>query len=207
MHGRPYNRREERAMVRQVRLREVGYDTYAAYLKSPAWRDLKARYRASDRPQICMCGEVKVDLHHTTYERVGREELDDLVPLCRDCHTQAHILEAEGIVELDLKGFYYDTDRAAHNTLAEAVRKQRARQEYLAHDPVRVAQETRVAKSKERARARRPWLRDETPEQADARRARATAARIAKQQRSTTEKHAARVDANRPVPGPRGWQP
>lgn len=94
MRGRPYSKRVVRARVREARLRELGYDTYSAYLASPAWRDLKRRYRASGRPQICMCGETKFQLHHTTYDRV------------------AHDLEAAGIIELDLKGFYYDPERA-----------------------------------------------------------------------------------------------
>jgi hypothetical protein len=113
-------------MIRQMRLREVGYDSYDAYLKSAAWRDVKERYRASDLPQICMCGATEVDLHHVTYDRVGREELEDFVPLCRACHTQAHILEQEGIIELDLKGFYYDAERAAENAIVEAERKAKA---------------------------------------------------------------------------------
>lgn len=119
----PNTKRSVRARVREVRLREHGYDSYAAYLSSPAWRDLKARYRESDLPQICMCGETKVQLHHTTYERVGRERLDDLIPLCHDCHTTAHALEAAGIIELDLQGFYYDAERAAANAAVEEARK------------------------------------------------------------------------------------
>lgn len=108
MHSARYHR----ARVRETRLRELGYDTYDAYLRSAAWRDVRRRYFASGLPQICMCGEAKVHLHHTTYERVGRELLEDLIPLCRDCHTMAHDLEAAGIIDLDLKGFYYDPERA-----------------------------------------------------------------------------------------------
>lgn len=29
-----------------------------------------------------------LDVHHLTYDRFGREELDDLVLLCRDCHKE-----------------------------------------------------------------------------------------------------------------------
>lgn len=126
MHQASYRRRQHRALVRETRLRELGYDTYDAYLRSPAWRDVRERYRASDLPQVCMCGDTKVDLHHTTYDHVGRERLEDLVPLCRACHVQAHVLEAQGVIELDLKGFYYDPERAAANALREDARKAQA---------------------------------------------------------------------------------
>lgn len=202
--------RAHRARVRETRLRELGYETYDAYLRSPAWRDVKDRYRASELPQVCMCGDAKVQLHHTTYDRVGQERLDDLIALCKDCHDAAHLLEQQGVIGLDLAGFYYDPVRAAENTLVEIVRKQKARKEFLAHDPALAEREARAAKRAERGRARRPWARDpETPAQADARRAKAAALAADKRQpNAPVGKHAARIDANRPVPGqPRAWQP
>ncbi len=120
MRKTTYTKRELRARVRETRLAELGYASYADYMRSAAWRDVKARYRASDLPQICMCGEAKVDMHHTTYERVGRERLEDLIPLCRRCHDQAHALEAAGVIDLDLAGFYYDPERATKSTAERA---------------------------------------------------------------------------------------
>lgn len=174
MQNGPYTKRVMRARVREVRLRELGYDNYSAYLKSPAWRDLKAQYRASDLPQICMCGSDEVQLHHTTYERVGAERLDDLIPLCRHCHTQAHVLEAQGVIELDLKGFYYDAERAAANALLEDARKARAaldRDSQLDHrqatNHVAATRKTERGRQMRRARSdrvvppvvRTPWMR------------------------------------------------
>jgi hypothetical protein len=70
--------------------------SYAAYLRSDHWRDVKKRYRASAMPQACVvCGEARVDLHHRTYERLGHEELTDLVPLCRQHHGEAHRLRVK----------------------------------------------------------------------------------------------------------------
>lgn len=64
---------------------------YAAYLKSPHWKSVKARYWASKRPKCCIvCGDPNFELHHRTYQRVGRERLDDLMPLCRTHHAKAH---------------------------------------------------------------------------------------------------------------------
>lgn len=82
----------------------LGFSTYDAYLASPHWRDVKRRYRESDRPQDCfLCGESQhVQLHHMTYVRLGRERLDDLVSLCARCHTMVHILIRRGDATLTL---------------------------------------------------------------------------------------------------------
>ena len=73
---------------------------YAAYIDSDDWfrrRELwheewLARYGA---PAVCMvCGGKwslgRGDLHHRTYDRLGHELFEDLVPLCREHHTALH---------------------------------------------------------------------------------------------------------------------
>lgn len=85
--------RPRRIWQRDQRLKSLGYATYSEYLLSPAWLEVRARYRRSGRPQGCfLCGtEIPpIVLHHRTYERVGEEELDDLVPLCRGHHNFLH---------------------------------------------------------------------------------------------------------------------
>lgn len=66
---------------------------YREYIWSPAWTEVKRRYRTSGLPQDCyICGADRVDLHHKTYKRLGRERLTDLLPLCREHHSAAHRL-------------------------------------------------------------------------------------------------------------------
>ncbi len=96
----------KRAWKRQERLRQLGFESYAAYLESPQWRKVRAEYQASELAQACMCGSIEIQLHHKTYDRVGEEHLDDLEPLCRDCHAIVHVLERRGDIELDLAGLY-----------------------------------------------------------------------------------------------------
>jgi hypothetical protein len=97
---------QRRRDKRQAALKRLGFDSYAGYLKSPEWRALRARYRASDLPQACICESDEVHLHHMTYDRVGAERLTDLTPLCANCHALIHVLERRGDVGLDFEGFF-----------------------------------------------------------------------------------------------------
>ena len=36
------------------------------------------------------CTNEATDVHHRTYERIGKERLDDLQALCGKCHKQQH---------------------------------------------------------------------------------------------------------------------
>ncbi len=70
----------------------LGFKSYAAYLKSEHWGNFKKRYRASKaHPQNCrVCDTSGPDLHHVTYERLGAERLDDVMPLCDWHHRKVH---------------------------------------------------------------------------------------------------------------------
>lgn len=71
--------------------RAIGYRNYTEYLKSRHWRSLKRQYRL-ERNWSCYCCGVEdgLHLHHLTYERIGEEDLDDLLPLCERCHAAIH---------------------------------------------------------------------------------------------------------------------
>lgn len=101
-----------RRELRLIRLRELGYCDYPEYLRSAHWADKRREYQSSDLPQDCMCGATEgIQFHHLTYERIGREKLSDLTPVCPTCHAMLHALEARGDIDLDLTGFV-DTQRA-----------------------------------------------------------------------------------------------
>jgi hypothetical protein len=68
-----------------------GYSSYQDYLLSDNWVNFKNSYRESGKPRFCIrCGEANYQLHHLTYERICREHLDDVIPLCGKCHKQEH---------------------------------------------------------------------------------------------------------------------
>jgi hypothetical protein len=78
------------------RLKRLGFRTYDAYLASPHWTDFKTRYRLSSLPQSCLvCSSPSVTLHHLSYERLGDERLEDVVPLCWPHHEAVHAFLAD----------------------------------------------------------------------------------------------------------------
>lgn len=70
------------------------FGPYLAYLRSPEWREraMDALDRAGHRCQVCNADRwfSPLEVHHRTYERVGREAPGDLTVLCRDCHDLFH---------------------------------------------------------------------------------------------------------------------
>jgi 5-methylcytosine-specific restriction endonuclease McrA len=67
--------------------------TYEKYVKLDCWSLRRGEYLK--RHCYCeMCGQSNVTLqvHHLTYERLGREKDDDLVAVCVPCHRTFHKL-------------------------------------------------------------------------------------------------------------------
>lgn len=128
-----------RTWKRDKRLRQLGYASYADYLRSPAWADVRKRYFKRQKGfvgcSLCPSSD-RIMLHHRTYERVGAEELDDLVPLCPTCHEFVHGLEREGAIESLDPGEVdklSDKARQAENRERAKVRQARQRAEFERH--------------------------------------------------------------------------
>lgn len=60
---------------------------YLTYIKSSAWRTRRQRAlaRAGYRCQVCS-KSARLQVHHNTYENLGRERDADLTVLCWECH-------------------------------------------------------------------------------------------------------------------------
>lgn len=74
--------------------KNVDPNFYQRYLKSPTWRWVRKMKLREAKYTCAECGARKVrtelEVHHTTYERLGRERLDDLKVLCWRCHKREH---------------------------------------------------------------------------------------------------------------------
>ncbi len=86
-----------------ARMYALGYRSYADYLASPHWLDVKERWKASNLFKGWAChsfgcaSKGYLSLHHWTYERFGNEQLTDLILVCEDCHRHIHSLERKGM--------------------------------------------------------------------------------------------------------------
>lgn len=64
---------------------------YRQYIESDAWKRKRERRLIHDGYRCKLCGSAKnLQVHHVTYERLGFEQMDDLVTLCKDCHESVH---------------------------------------------------------------------------------------------------------------------
>ena|SRR4030067_1418798 len=75
---------------------------YVEYLKSEHWKETRRRFFERSQRVLMMrrkygrivcefCKKFgKFNLHHKTYERLGRERTTDLIILCDDCHLEVH---------------------------------------------------------------------------------------------------------------------
>jgi len=72
---------------------------YNIYINSPAWKYSAARLAAitRDNRECSMCSDKNsLEVHHTTYERLGNELITDLITLCKDCHIHTHKIAGKG---------------------------------------------------------------------------------------------------------------
>jgi hypothetical protein len=80
-----------------------GQVDYNKYMVSEAWNAKKQKYWTSKVVKQCVsCGNADehFDLHHLTYERLGYEDHNDLVFLCRGCHVKVHQLVDYGLATI-----------------------------------------------------------------------------------------------------------
>lgn len=68
------------------------YKNYKEYLTSDEWqrlRNLKLK-QAEHKCQLCNSPE-HLQIHHRTYQRLYKEDLNDLTVLCGSCHSKFHM--------------------------------------------------------------------------------------------------------------------
>jgi hypothetical protein len=66
-------------------------NVYLKYITSPVWkaRAFDAIEKAGKKCQMCNSPKY-LQVHHRTYERLGKERPSDLITLCSKCHSKFH---------------------------------------------------------------------------------------------------------------------
>lgn len=70
------------------------HELKAQYERTSYWRDKReaVRRRANGKCESCkkpVENDSQLDVHHLTYDRIGNENLEDLLALCYECHRNA----------------------------------------------------------------------------------------------------------------------
>lgn len=79
----------------------AGWPSYDAYINSEEWASVRRLFKSLWITCRCVgCDDKHFQLHHTTYERFGRERLTDLIPLCQFCHSKLHRVHAREKIPL-----------------------------------------------------------------------------------------------------------
>lgn len=83
---------------------------YAEHIKSAQWRNTRKdilRMRGSACERCGRAGSARdLDVHHKTYERLGRERASDLEVLCRPCHREADRIRADAARQRSERAYY-----------------------------------------------------------------------------------------------------
>jgi 5-methylcytosine-specific restriction endonuclease McrA len=77
--------------------RKMPREDYAKYRKSYHWKIVRDRVLARCNGICEGChGRTAANVHHLTYERLGNEDMGDLLALCRQCHESFHNMTTDG---------------------------------------------------------------------------------------------------------------
>lgn len=64
---------------------------YSDYLNTAHWARLRAMALEHYGESCGLCSRTaNLNVHHRTYDRRGREHINDLIVLCDDCHRRFH---------------------------------------------------------------------------------------------------------------------
>lgn len=93
---------------------------YLAYLNSPDWRRTRNAALRRAKWQCSRCPSRRnLEVHHRSYERLGREFDADLEVLCPDCHRGHHIDTADDSFRVYLRLASSVLERGAWDSIAE----------------------------------------------------------------------------------------
>ena len=83
--------------IRFQRKRAIRRDYYRNdYLKSEAWQRKRYIVLKRDNWRCVYCGNSATEVHHLKYAKnnIGKEPIQWLVSICKECHAKKHITKA-----------------------------------------------------------------------------------------------------------------
>jgi hypothetical protein len=72
-------------------IRELNKMAYKDYLQTEHWQHFRLEALKFFKNKCCLCNSEKyLQVHHETYKNRGRETFNDVIVLCKDCHSKQH---------------------------------------------------------------------------------------------------------------------
>lgn len=71
--------------------KEIVKNDYLKYLRTKKWKILKNKILKRDNNECKICNKTtNLECHHITYKNIFNEKDEDLITLCKGCHTEEH---------------------------------------------------------------------------------------------------------------------
>jgi len=89
---------EDTWVRRSKALSDMGFKSYVEFLASDYWAGVKAKARRRPHNRKCRtCGSTgPLEFHHRSYKMLGtKDELLNVIALCRKCHSRVHEVAAD----------------------------------------------------------------------------------------------------------------
>lgn len=82
---------------------------YKLYLQTEHWKHFRAEALKHEqyKCQLCNSKDKELNVHHRSYENIGRETFNDVIVLCKDCHEKFHSKEICGVGKGGVMGYEY----------------------------------------------------------------------------------------------------
>ena len=92
--GKPIKKQKQKQKKKQrnQKAKRLYAKDYSKYIKSKKWYKKRAKYIGKFGFGCYCCKEKAKHLHHISYDRLGYERMEDLCPLCVECHETVHIM-------------------------------------------------------------------------------------------------------------------
>lgn len=72
-------------------IKDLNSMSYKDYLQTEHWKHFRLEALKFFKNKCCLCNSEKyLQVHHETYKNRGRETFNDVIVLCKDCHSKQH---------------------------------------------------------------------------------------------------------------------
>lgn len=146
-----------------IRCKDTGEEvtTYEAYLKTKHWRQLREKVYETYNHECAKCHDIiplhYANVHHRKYKNLGKENMQDLILYCTNCHAKIHTKKKH--VKIENKNFAqimklcnYELTQKEKDEIIDFVTKKYFSDKLSRKDMIGLAEKNKNKKSKNQER-------------------------------------------------------